>query len=469
MNVDSILENLETLAESHGGMERIRELVLGLGTQIGFGISLEKSHKRKLCDISHVSWGNLSLTKTSYVEDGSFLAVSAAGPDGRINKAEHAEFTPVISAIGARCGTMFMPDERFTAIKNTMTVTPNLEIIDNWYLYYALKGSKLPRRGTAQPFLSKTDIDNFEIIVPSSLEEQQVIVNKINELMVLCDQLEQLQLSRDNIRVATRKSAIDAISTATTPEELETAWKRINENWEVIADTPESINSVRDLINNLAVRGLMSNTGKDEKPIDVPFLEGPFDLPPNWRWTRIQDVSNFVNGYAFPSGDYKEKGVGVVRMSDMKSGMIVTDRMKFVSQRYFDELSTAFRVSPGDLVMGMTGATLGKPCFNLTSATFLLNQRIGKFEPFAVDSRYLGIALLTLERLFMEVSFGTGVNNLSTKQIKESVFPIPPFEEQMRIVAKVEELMDLCDQLETGLMARSELAEKFARSVVSAA
>ena len=155
-------------------------------------------------------------------------------------------------------------------------------------------------------------------------------------------------------------------------------------------------------------------------------------------------------------------------MSDMKSGMIVTDRMKFVSQSYFDELSTAFRVSPGDLVMGMTGATLGKPCFNLTSSTFLLNQRIGKFEPFAVNSRYLGIALLTLERVFMEVSFGTGVNNLSTKQIKESVFPIPPLEEQMRIVAKVEELMDLCDQIELGLIARSELAEKFARSVVNA-
>ena len=316
--------------------------------------------------------------------------------------------------------------------------------------------------------LNMNIVSSLQISVPPIAEQRQ-IVDRVDELLALCDELEHQQQQRDNLRTATRKSAIDAISTATTPAELEAAWKRINNNWEVIADTPESIDSIRNLINNLAVRGLLSKTEKNEKPIGVPILEGPFDLPPNWRWTRIGDVSNFVNGYAFPSGDYKEKGVGVVRMSDMKNGKIVTSRMKFVSEKYFEELSATIRVSPGDLVMGMTGATLGKPCFNLTSSTFLLNQRIGKFEPFAVDIEYLGIALLTLERLFMEVSFGTGVNNLSTKQIKESVFPIPPLEEQMRIVAKVDQLMALCDQLESELKARGEVAEKFARSVVNAA
>ena len=139
MNTDSLLVNFEILAEAPNGIDRMRELVLSLGTRIGFGVDIQKSPKQKLTEVSHVSWGNLSLTKTSYVEGGQFLAISAAGPDGRIGHAEHDQFTPVISAIGARCGTMFMPDEKFTAIKNTMTVTPDKKKIDNWYLYYALK------------------------------------------------------------------------------------------------------------------------------------------------------------------------------------------------------------------------------------------------------------------------------------------------------------------------------------------
>ena len=116
----------------------------------------------------------------------------------------------MISAIGARCGTMFMPDEKFTAIKNTMTVTPDTNKIDNWYLFYALKGSQLPRRGTAQPFLSKTDIENFEITVPSSLEDQRVIVAKVDGLMALCDQLESELKSRSEVAEKFARSVVNA-------------------------------------------------------------------------------------------------------------------------------------------------------------------------------------------------------------------------------------------------------------------
>ena len=77
-----------------------------------------------LKDLCIVDWGNTNLTKASYVEDGDFIAVSAAGCDGRIGHKEHSRHTPVLSAIGAQCGKMFFPDEDFTAIKNTITLTP---------------------------------------------------------------------------------------------------------------------------------------------------------------------------------------------------------------------------------------------------------------------------------------------------------------------------------------------------------
>jgi len=205
-----INNNWEVIADTLESINSLRELVLSLGTRIGFGVDIQRIPKQKLNEVSHVSWGNLSLTKTSYVEEGQFLAISAAGPDGRIGHAEHDKYTPVISAIGARCGTMFMPDERFTAIKNTMTVTPDRKMIDNWFLFYALKGSQLPRRGTAQPFLSKTDIENFEITVPSSLEDQRVIVAKIDGLMSLCDKLEAELKVRSEVAEKFARSVVSA-------------------------------------------------------------------------------------------------------------------------------------------------------------------------------------------------------------------------------------------------------------------
>ena len=451
MNVDSILENLATIAESPGGVERIRELVLGLGTRIGFGIKLEKGLKRKLCDISQVSWGNLSLTKTSYVDNGEFLAVSAAGPDGRIDQAEHAEFTPVISAIGARCGTMFMPDERFTAIKNTMTVTPQKNTVDNWYLYYALKGSELPRRGTAQPFLSKTDIENFEIIVPSSVKEQRTIVKKIDELMALCDQLEQQQKHRDNLRIATQKSAIEAISTATTPEELEAAWKRIENYWEVIADTPESIDSLRELIHDFAVNGFTSNLAKFDE-------------------VELRELSVINYGY---TDSAKSAGVGpkFLRITDIQKGAVNWDSVPYCEISKQEEERQV--LESGDIVFARTGATTGKSFLLVdpprsVCASYLIRLRVNKSR-LNPDFLYLYFQSGRYWKDVREGMSGTAQGGFNSSKLGKMNILLPTLEEQLEIVRRTKELTEICDQLEAGLTIRTELAEKFARSVVSAA
>lgn len=132
----------------------------------------------KLCI---VDWGNTNLTKSAYVADGDFLAVSAAGCDGRIGHKEHRKFTPVLSAIGAQCGRMFLPDEDFTAIKNTITLTPRDGICIGKFLYYLLNYVDLPKRGAAQPFISKGDIKAFQVVIPASIAEQQRIVAIIDQ------------------------------------------------------------------------------------------------------------------------------------------------------------------------------------------------------------------------------------------------------------------------------------------------
>ena len=81
----------------------------------------------RLGEICTIDWGNTALTKKAYIENGKYLAVSATGGDGKINHFEHEADVCVLSAIGAQCGKMFYPGQRFTAIKNTITLTPKAD------------------------------------------------------------------------------------------------------------------------------------------------------------------------------------------------------------------------------------------------------------------------------------------------------------------------------------------------------
>ena len=147
-------------------------------------------HEVSLKQICDVDWGNTKLTKSSYVAGGKFLAVSASGADGLIDHYEHEANVPVLSAIGAQCGRMFYPGERFTAIKNTITLTPKVEMADGKFLYYLFTSVELPQRGAGQPFISKGDIEAFRVLIPESLEEQRQIVEKLDSAFLEIDLLE---------------------------------------------------------------------------------------------------------------------------------------------------------------------------------------------------------------------------------------------------------------------------------------
>jgi len=156
--------------------------------------------KTKLGEICNIDWGNTSLTKKSYVENGKFLAVSAKGCDGRINHYEHDEDVCVLSAIGAQCGKMFFPQEKFTAIKNTITLKPKKELVDGKFLYHLFTSIELPRRGAAQPFMSKGDIEKFEIDNLPNVEEQKHIAAKLDSVFSEIDKITHSELLNNKNR-----------------------------------------------------------------------------------------------------------------------------------------------------------------------------------------------------------------------------------------------------------------------------
>ncbi len=235
------------------------------------------------------------------------------------------------------------------------------------------------------------------------------------------------------------------------------------------------IKKLRELIFELAVRGLLvpqdpndvpasellnkieeeksrlvkeGKIKKQKKLSEIEEDEKDFDLPKGWQWVRLGDIADFVNGYTFKSSDFKSEGIGIVKIGDIQNGTISVDSMSRVDERIVSDLNSSLAVNKGDMLIAMSGATTGKLGFNQTNEVFYLNQRVGKITPYQIISRFLFYPLSTKIEENLSKSMGSAIPNLSTVQIKNIVFGIPPAVEQHRIVVKVDELMVLCDQLE---------------------
>jgi restriction endonuclease S subunit len=320
--------------------------------------------------------------------------------------------------------------------------------------------SKIANMGTGTTFIAVSKKSLFPLSIPvPPLAEQKRIVAKVDELMALCDQLEQAKNQRDEIRAATRKSAVDAISTAATPEELETAWKRINNNWDAIADTPESVSSLRSLVLDLAVRGMFSDSDSS-----------------SWRSSTLGEEVQIIRGITFPSSAKSRtpaKGlVPCLRTANIQDE-VDWDDLLYVSEEYIRNDSQLVRV--GDLLISMANSrelvgkvALVRKCdFKCTLGGFIAAIRCGT----GIEPKFLMTALRVpsaRDKLIDSSTQTTNIANISLGRLRPFELNLPPLEEQKRIVKKADELMALCDQLESELKSRSEVAEKFARSVVSA-
>ena len=110
---------------------------------------------------------------------------------------------------------MFYPGARFTAIKNTITLTPKNNLVDGKYLYYLLTHVELPQRGAGQPFISKGDIEAFRVLIPTDLNVQKQIVEKLDFAFDDLDLLERnLRISQGKLDELFQSLVSEAISTS---------------------------------------------------------------------------------------------------------------------------------------------------------------------------------------------------------------------------------------------------------------
>ena len=333
---------------------------------------------------------------------------------------------------------------------------------------------KAKARGGAMPNVSLGDLRDLLVVVPP-LAEQKRIVAKVDELMALCDRLEAQQQERETRHAALARASLARFADAPTPANLHFLFHPS------YAISPADL---RKSILTLAVQGKLVPQDPNDEPAEVPALsrvtkskgerEAPFELPGNWKWMQLGQVSELINGDRsknYPNkAEYVPEGVAWINTGHIEpDGTLSTEWMHFITRKKFDSLRSG-KVRPGDLVYCLRGATLGKTAIitqyeeGAVASSLVIIRLIPAVEPrFAY--RFL-TSPLGREQIF-QFDNGSAQPNLSANSVKKYWVPIPPLAEQRRIVAKVSELMALMDALELQLAASRATAEKLLAAVVA--
>ena len=330
------------------------------------------------------------------------------------------------------------------------------------------------QRGQAYPAINDADFAVLPFPLPP-LAEQHRIVAKVDELMALCDRLEAARAERE----ATRDRLTAASLVRLDAPDPDPATFRVHaafalENLAPLTTRLDQIKVLRQTILNLAVRGKLVEQNPADEPASellkrigvekarlvkageirgrkaLPAVdEPPFDLPQNWRWTRTREVAS-DRGQEIPQATFTYIDVTAI---DKESGVVANPKVLEASEAP----SRARKIlRKGDVIYScvrpyLLNVAVIETDFNpepIASTAFAIVNGHGLVLP-----RYLWIVLRSpfMVQCVEDNQRGQAYPAINDADFAVLPFPLPPLAEQHRIVAKVDELMALCDRLETSL------------------
>jgi type I restriction enzyme S subunit len=181
---------------------------------------------------------------------------------------------------------------------------------------------------------------------------------------------------------------------------------------------------------------------------------------------KLGEVCKLKNGFAFKSGEYKNDGIPVIRISDIKLGNVTPDKSVRVSeQKLFDD----YIVKSNEILVAMSGATTGKFGIYKSSEKAYQNQRVGKFQILdeeKLDNSFLLYQLHALKRQIEKDAYGGAQPNISSGKIEAMEILLPPKPTQLAIVSKIEELFSEIENGIKSLLTAKEQLKKYRQSVL---
>jgi type I restriction enzyme S subunit len=243
------------------------------------------------------------------------------------------------------------------------------------------------------------------------------------------------------------------------------------------------IKKLRELILELAVRGLLVPQNQNDEPANVlldkvasekallvkngkikkqkplPPIgkdEAPFELPGEWAWVRLESLSHLITKGSSPKWQgvaYTENPEDILFVTSENVGVncLLLDKKKYV-EKHFNEVEPRSILKKGDILMNIVGGSIGRTAVYDIDDLANINQAVCLIRVFGeiIEKEYLlkFFNSETCRGYMFDKQVDNARANLSMGSVSKFVIPLPPIEEQSRVVAKVDELMALCDQLE---------------------
>ena len=352
----------------------------------------------------------------------------------------------LIAMYGATIGKIAIVGNELTTNQACCGCSPIL--MYNYYLFYFLMASRTDfikqGEGGAQPNISREKLVRYFIPIPP-LAEQKRIVDKIEELLPLIDKYSCLQTNLeildDGINNHLKKSILQyAIQGKLVPQidAEEPATKLLEKiHAEKLQLLKEGKLKKKDIQESFIFKDddnrYYEQIGKEIVCIDD---ELPFDIPQTWTWVRLGNICEILNGFAFKSNKYVSSGIRIIRITNVQDGYIEDKTPVYYPLQFSEELDK-YLLTKGDLLMSLTG-NVGR--VGVLPASFLpaaLNQRVACIRFYTPEIKEYIIWYLQSDIFRKRCTLsgkGMAQQNISTEWLKKEYIPLPPLEEQRRIV-----------------------------------
>lgn len=308
---------------------------------------------------------------------------------------------------------------------------------------------------THRKYLSEDSFLNNEIDLPS-LDDQKKSIKKISELkntfsLASAEITHQLDLIKD-LRQAFLREAMQGKLVSNETSDGKTG-----------ADLLQEIQTEKEKL-------IKEKKIKKSKPLPLISKEEiPFEIPENWVWFRVDDISSKIGSGSTPKGsNYSLKGYPFFRSQNIHNDGLVYDDIKFIDEETHQKMNGT-TVYNNDLLLNITGGSLGRCALvpddfeegNVSQHVCIIRgiKIIPKFYHYLVLSPYF-------QSLIFKSTTGAGREGLPKYNLEQFIIGIPPLDIQNRIVSKLNELMTYCDELEKSVKESQSYNEQLLQQVL---
>lgn len=352
--------------------------------------------------------------------------------------------------------------------------------------------------GTAQPKLNQSKLNAIPVALPPR-DEQRRIVAKVDELMALCDRLEARQQDAEAAHARLVRALLESLAQARDADEFRACWERLEGQFTELMASDVAVEALQATLVLLAVTGrLVSQSPKDESGLvllkrlaaakQIATKDGrkqkeisafdlpapPFDAPTGWAWAHMDQVlaisggvtlGRKLSGRAMRTAPY-------LRVANVQRGRLDLTEVKEIEVPS-DEIEK-YQLEAGDLLITEGGDwdKVGRTAVWADELPLCLHQNHVFRARRCSDELDLRWAELYLNSPVARDYFAgaskqtTNLASINMTQLRSCALPIPPLAEQRRIVAKVSELLTLCDRLKARIAAARDKHAQLAEALV---